>query len=216
MRLRVSFLLGAALALALGHAAPSAALSLGFDCITHNRAGDCAIGEAQLSVDVSDAGNGKVAFAFHNIGLEASSITDVYWDDDELFSQLFITDSPGVEFSQGANPGNVPGSNGATPRFRATNGLTSDSDSPTMHNGVNPGEVLLIRLKLRSGHTFADAIQDLESGSLRIAIHVQGYTSCGSESFVNAPVQPDPIPEPGTLSLVGAGMLAMTIARRRR
>jgi hypothetical protein len=216
MRLRRLFLLGAALALALGHATPSAALSLGFDCITHNLAGDCAIGEAQLTVDVSNPGNGKVDFAFHNIGLEASSITDVYWDDDNLLSFLSITDTPGVEFSQGANPGNVPGASGASPKFHATRGLTSDSEPPTMPNGVNPGEVLLIRLKLRNGNTYADAIQDLEDGSLRIAIHVQGFTSSGSESFVNAPVQTEPIPEPGTLSLVAAGTLALTIARRRR
>ncbi len=215
MRLRFLSLLGAALALAFGNANTSVALSLGFDCITHNLASDCAIGEAQLRVDISDPGNGKVDFTFRNVGPGASSITDVYWDDDALLSFDSIPHTPGVWFSRGAYPGNVPGSDGASPKFQRTRGLAADSDSPTDPKGVNPGEMLIVRFKLRMGATYADAIQDLEDGSLRIAVHVQGYTSCGRESFVNSPMQTVPIPEPGTLTLVGVGMLAFGAARHR-
>jgi hypothetical protein len=217
MRLRFLLLLGALSVLAAGQAASASAThSLGFECITGNLAGDCAIGESQLRVELWDAGSGKVAFAFHNSGPEASSITDVYWDDDDLFKFYDILETPGVEFSQGANPSNVPGASNVSPRFRATRGLTADSDSPVQPKGVNPGEMLLIRLKLKTDLTFADVIHDLETGELRIAIHVQGYTSCGSEAFVNTSMSTPPVPEPGTLPLAGVGLIVLGLVRRRR
>jgi hypothetical protein len=60
-------------------------------------------------------------------------------------------------------------------------------------------------------------------GGLRIGIHVQGFASGGSESFVNNPPAPpgggeDPpsaVPEPGVLSLVGFSLLGMLAVRRR-
>ena len=62
--------------------------------ITNNDAGDAAIGEAQLSVDVTDNGGNQVLFTFLNSGPEASSITDVYFDDNsgQLLSIASITD----------------------------------------------------------------------------------------------------------------------------
>jgi len=212
LRLRFLLLLGAALALATGHAAPSAALSLGFDCITGNVAGDCAIGEAQLTMDVTDPGGGKIAFTFRNAGPAASSITDVYWDDDALLTILSITNTPGlVEFTALASPGNLPGGNEASPPFVTSADLSADSDPPAQPLGVNPGEQLVVTFTLLPGKSYADAIAGLADGSLRVGIHVQGYQADGSESFVNTPV-----PEPGTLTLVGAGLFVLGAVRRRR
>jgi hypothetical protein len=215
MRLRFLLLLGVALAWSYGHATPSAALSLGFDCITGNNAGDCATGEAQLRVDVSDPGNGKVEFTFHNQGPKASAITHVYWDDDCLLSFGSIVETLGVDFDRGAYPGNVVGWSGASPDFKATRGLSADADTPRAHYGVNPREILIIRLKLNSGSVFSDAIQALEDGSLRIAVQVKGFDSCGEESFVNSPLENIPVPEPGTFALVAFGMLGLAGAGRR-
>jgi hypothetical protein len=79
---------------------------------------------------------------------------------------------------------------------------------------VNPGEFLQIVFNLQAGKTLADTLTALslagQPGGLRIGIHVQGYGSGGSESFVNN------VPEPGTFALVAAGMLGLGIARRRR
>ena len=47
MRLSVLFASSAALLLV---GSPAAAVTIGFECLTNNLAGDCAIGEAQLSV----------------------------------------------------------------------------------------------------------------------------------------------------------------------
>ena len=57
------------------------AAGLGSDCITHNLAADCAIGEAQLTLDVLDAGSGQVLFHFENQGPNAATVASIYVDD---------------------------------------------------------------------------------------------------------------------------------------
>lgn len=193
----------------LMQAAPASAVLIGFDCLTNNLAGDCTIGEAQLFVDVTDAGGGQVSFYFTNTGPAASSITDVYFDDGSLLGIATINQAVGVSFAQGASPPNLPGGEEADPDFETTAGFLADSDPPVQPNGVNPGEWLEIVFNLVGGGTFADVLSELTDGTLRIGIHVQGYGSGGSESLINVPA-----PEPGTLALVGLGMAA--IASRRR
>jgi len=161
-------------------------IQLGFANITATNAGDAAIGEAQLFVDVTDAGSGEVLFTFYNTGPEDSSITDVYFDDGSLLGIALIDNSdPGVSFSQGASPANLPGANNAIPPFQTTAGFSADSDAPVQQNGVNPTESLGIHFGLVAGRTFDDVLADLTSGDLRIGIHVQGFESGGSEAFVN-------------------------------
>ena len=145
-----SFLLISASAVAT----QSQAVTYGFDCITGNVAGDCSIGEAQLTVDVTDAGAGQVLFTFNNAGPEASSITDVYFDDGSISSISAIASIdnsvPGVNFSIGAAPPDLPGGNSISPAFNATMGLTADSNPPTQPRGVNPGETLGILVDRKS------------------------------------------------------------------
>ena len=200
---------------ALGATAGGAAadMTLGFFNITNNVAGNALIGEQQLFVDVSDPGGGQVLFTFRNEGPAASSITDVYFDDGSLLGIAAIDNSdPGVEFSQWATPPNLPGGNGMVPKFQTTAGFSADSDPPVQPNGVNPGEDLgiLFDLKKHPAATFADVIDELTSGALRIGIHVQGFGGGGSESFVNVPV-----PVPGALVLGAMGLGLVACVRRR-
>lgn len=162
----------------------------GFTRISTNGAQDVA---AQLFVDVTDAGSGQVDFKFLNSGPLASSITDVYFDDGTLLGIASVINGPGVEFSQGASPGNLPGGETVTPPFEATAGFTADSDAPVSANGVNPGEFLTIRFNLKDGKTFADTIAALDGGvDLRIGIHVQGLPDGESDSFITSGQVPEP------------------------
>ena len=174
-------------------------------------------------VELFDLGGSQVEFEFTNIGPEASSITDAYFDDGTLLGIASVDNSdPGVEFAQLAAPPDLPGGNNLVPPFVTTAGFSVDSNPPAQPNGVNPGESLGIIFNLQGGGVFQDIIDELADGTLRIGIHVQGYASSGSEAFVNnGTVDPptDPpgvIPAPGAILLASIGAGCVSWLRRRR
>ena len=102
----------AAVVLAVGAMGAEAA-TYNFVPVTNNSSTNTAIGSSQMSVDVTSNANGTVAFTFANSGPAASSITDMYWDDQSrvLGTMTAISGSSGTAFSQYASPGNLPGGN---------------------------------------------------------------------------------------------------------
>jgi hypothetical protein len=193
-----------------------------FDNITNNNAGDVAIGESQILVELFDLTT-QVEFYFTNTGSEASSITQVYFDDGTLpiLKEIASIDnsSTGVSFSHPASSPVLPGGNTVSPPFVVTSGFSAGAVSPVQSNGVNPGEYLGITFNLQSGGVFQDVLDELESTDLRIGIHVQGFASGGSEAFVNNGIVEDngngnghdgkiPAPSAVLLSSIGLGFVS--------
>jgi len=207
----LSLLRGSCLLVLMSAWMAAPASGLGFSCLTGNLAGNCAIGEAQLAVDVSDLGGGQVSFLFTNSGPEASAISEIYFDDGTLLGIASIIDGLGVDFEQDANPPDLPGGQTAIPPFEVTAGFLAESQPAPSMNGVGPGETVEIIFDLQGGGAFADIIDELTTGELRIGIHVIAFEGGGSESFINVPV-----PEPGTAALLGLGLVALGVRRRSR
>lgn len=209
-------MLVAAAVLSAGLSTAAQAQNYSFSCISNNSTTDCATGEAQLGMTLTQ-GDGYVEFMFTNAGPLASSITDIYWDwadGEALFdnSTGTIINSTGVSFNWEASPGNLPAPNGVSPSFSAD--LSADSNSPTQPNGVNPGEWVSFRFLTGVTSTAAD----LASGDLRIGLHVQGFDGGGSEAYVNrSTTVVAPVPEPETYALMLAGLgVVGAVARRKR
>ena len=191
--------------------------TFGFGCISNNNAGNCAIGEAQLFVEVTAVGATQVQFRFTNLGPLASSITDIYFDDGTLLGISSVVNYVGVSFSQGGSPPDLPSGNTLTPVFETTAGFLADSDSPAAINGVNPSEQVDVIFNLLAGKTFADTIAAITGplgvgDDLRIGIHVQAFGTGGSETFVNTVA----VPEPTSVILLGTALLGVCHLLRKR
>jgi hypothetical protein len=213
-----------ALAALTGTASADLSQSYNFAAITANDVADVAVGQSQLSVLVSEvAGQPHQAlFTFLNVGSAACSITDVYFQDGTLLAMSDPINGPGVQFTRDATPQNLPGGNAVN--FTPTQSFFSaDSDSPVQPNGVNPGESLGIRFDLQSQLTYADVISALDLGiatggpipgeTLRIGIHVQGFATGQSESFITG--NPPAVPAPASIALVPIGLGLIGLLKRK-
>lgn len=209
--------LAATAVLSLGFGTAAQAQNYSFSCVSNNRLADCATGEAQLGMTLTQE-LGYVTFLFTNAGPLASSITDIYFDwlnPADTYEQGTISNSSGVSFDWGATPPNLPSGTNLDPDFTANLAADSNSGRPgRMANGVNPGESVSFRFATESTSTAAD----LANGNLRVGLHVQGFYGGGSESYVNRStniVAPVPEPEAYALMLAGLGVVG-AVARRKR
>ncbi|MCK4913604.1 MAG: hypothetical protein KAS69_03275 [Planctomycetes bacterium] len=190
-----------------------------------NNAGDAAIGEAQMSVEVTKpfSGSEQTLFTFRNIGTESCFISDVYFFDGVLLEIASLIDAdqatgglvgdPLVDFSEGAD--NASGFESSVIKKLVT-GFTydnvGDADFDGSQTGVHPGESLGVLFTLIPDSTYDEVLAGLGSQEVIIGIHVQGYASGGSEKFINNGV----IPAPGAIVLGSIGVGFVGWLRRKR
>lgn len=189
-----------------------APVTYSFQNVTANHPGDAAIGEFQLSMEVSPTANG-VQFTFHNDGPDPSVITQIYFYDGILLDLSSIDNTcDGVtlieeEGNLGHLPGFVPDEEvlivyGAADRL-AQGGISNGVDAG------EPGEWVTIHWTLQEGGDFETLLELIAQQEVVIGVHVQAFTSGGSESFIN-----NLVPEPVTLLLLGFGGLTLLLKRR--
>ncbi len=192
---------------------PVQAATYNFNCFEGCERVPAGLG-GQLAVEVLDnlatAAVNDVLFKFTNAVGYRSSIDDLYFDNGltGLLSGISLQNkSAGVKFKTPAKPGNVPGGHNISffSDFSAgrTNGAAYGIDAD--------GEYLTVRAKLSGDHTFSDVVHSLNTGALRVALHVQGIgTGDYSAGYVNA------VPEPETWAtlIAGLGLLGLKLRRR--
>ena len=191
-------------------AVPAQAFQFNFGNITSNNATNAAAGESQLFIDVTDAAgkddlsSSSVLFKFSNVGLAASSITQIYFDNSSVLKSVGPIDDSGVgvDYSIASGKLNLPGGNSLTNKFVSDFGI--QANTPVSQQGVNPGEWVNVLFNLTPTKTLKDVISDMTTGSMRVGIHVQAFSNGGSEAFVNRPtstVKP-PVVVPSTPPVV--------------
>ncbi len=203
-------------------ASPAVAEEFGFYAITRNSAANALIIEEQLVVDVTAHVDGAF-FSFRNEGPEASSITRIFFDDNEADRYLNVIESlelgSGVNFAIGGKKKNIPAGRRATPSFVATDykRLSAQGLPPLAPDGVGPGEQLGMVISLAGG-SFSELIDALEVGELRIGMHVQAFKDGRSAAAISGPppIGSPPVPVPGAAALGAIGLFVMGIYSRRR
>jgi len=199
------------------------AFPLTFSNTSNNGGTDVA---GNFSVEVTEeevSGDAKAKFEFFNVEkVDEASITAIYFgkkgEFDSLLSfsnlvQSFDTSAKsGVKFSEGASPKNPPGMVGWTAAF------ASDADNPGYNKyGIDVGESLAIYFDYLAPAVFDDIESGFYSGDLVIALHVQSITGDNgySDWFVTER-PPVTVPEPGTIALLGLGLIGLGISRKRK
>ena len=142
---------------------------MSFECLSNSS--KCAIGEAQLSVEVEAAGAGQVSFVLRNEGSEELSAIQLFFDDADgvLGALLSVLDGTGVEFVDGGKPDNLKG--GKKIDFLANR--FASATKPAKENGVDPGEEVTLIFALAGTNTLEDVIAAIESAGLRLGINAK-------------------------------------------
>ena len=162
-----------------------------------------------LWMEVSN-GAGVAEFTFYNNSTVDSSIARIYFDDGTLLGITNLTYSSGVQINEVyPGPGNLPSGGMLDPPFVADREFSIGGEAAPSQNGIdNIGEWVKITFDLVNGGTLDDVIGELNSGELRVGVHLMAFPDGSSESAIGV------IPEPASVLLLGLG--ALVLLRRRR
>jgi len=204
----VKSLLAVAGAAALSAVSAAPASAFGFS----NIAGGDPPGDAYQSsftFDVLNQGS-SVIFKIHNSGNSTAPsmfIRQVFFDDNGYLSSLqWVNFGNGgvVYFDGGASNAQLP---------QGGNNFTTDyafSRDGGNGNGIQAGETL----GLKFTGNYNNVILALNSGALRLGIHVQGLPGGASDSYISSNTQD--IPEPLTMLAAGAAVGFGTMFKKQR
>jgi hypothetical protein len=180
-----------------------------------NIAGGDTVGDAYVNSFTFDVLNGGSSVFFHifNSGNAAAPnmfISKVFFDDDFGYlsePSLYGTNGSQVRFSGGASNDQLP---------QAGNGFTTDyafSHQTGAGNvfGIQAGEILG---GLRFTGNYNNVIAALNSGELKIGLHVQGLPNGASDSYISTNTQDTP--EPLTMLAAGAAVGFGTMFKKQR
>ena len=165
----------------------------------------------QLSLDVNQLGN-SVDFKFINASGGAQTfVGDIYFDflGANPFVSLNQTFSIGTVNFTGITPSNKNFPEGNNIGF-STNAIGDRVKSAS--NGIDVGESLILTALLSSP---ADINALLQSGGLRVGLHMQGYKSGGSDSYVTTPKGPSEVPLPAAAWLFGSALIGFAGFKRK-
>lgn len=175
-----------------GDKGPVYGIRLGFKNITGNRAaGDCA-GQSHYFVNVTDVCARRVMFSFFSREPGTCSITNIYFNDEDVFSISvhIVTDAEAAEnpsnhrFTPAGSHRYVPQPYHDSTTFQVVWGYPSGADND---DGINRDESLGIVFDLQAGVTFADIICALTRGKFNIGIKVEESVQGASSVFINEP-----------------------------
>lgn len=175
-----------------------------------------------MYVEVSEDGD-QVRFVVHNDSGVASSIAEIYFDDEGGvllgIAENGIISGPGTLFSEGGSPPNLPAGNDLIPVFQKPPAFMASADNPAPANGINattdpdPDEWVAIVFDLVEGNSISDVMNNLADESLRIGVHVIAFPDGSSESASTG--GEESIPEPATLAVLLAGAVLVKLRRKR-
>ena len=162
----------------------------------------------QLSLDVTQTAD-KVDFKFINAtGGVNVFIGAIYFDflNANLFTDLDQTGKSGTVSFTGVTPSNQNFPEGNSISF--TTNAEGDRNGGA-ENGINTGEFLILTALLSPN---ADINSLLQSGGLRVGLHIQGFANKGSDSYVNTP---NAVPLPAAAWLFGSALLGFAGFKRK-
>ena len=193
---------------------------------------------AQFVVDVYDQamaasvhgiaiGEHDVLFTFRNNVGDASSISEIYFDNRgaaPLIPPPTVHNSIGgyTEFQGGgAKPGDLPGGENLSKPFLATASLSADAQGNPDRGVDTSDDIVGIQFATDQNVGFEGVHEALFNGDLRVGFHVRAIGN-ESDSFVNSPA-PEPAeipvplsaPEPASVVLLLLGGLGLVGFRRR-
>jgi len=190
-------------------AAPASAFSFG------NIAGGDTPGDAyanSFSFDVIDEGT-SVLFNIFNSGNAAASsmfIGKVLFDDNGYLSNAVanVGNTGDVAFSGGAGNDQLP---------QGGNGFTTDYAFTRDNGGGNKWAVQGSEsLGVRFTGNYANVVSALNSGALKLGLHVQALPNGASDSYISSTSNTEATPEPLTMLAAGAAVGFGTMFKKQR